>query len=185
MGQGTMRRLAVWFLCVCILILPGCGKEYPRNGVTRTSELAEKLMENVRRDERIEYLLPKTVKTLDEREHVYDLGALIPEQEDMIFWDYAVTEKGKVLLLYGTDLMVDGYDPYADEYYDGEYDYDVEADTGDMSDQEEGTNDPEESCRFTILSLDVITGEITTLVENRDAEIPAEESYLYIGIKRY
>ena len=196
-GQVAMRRLLVMLLCVCFLILPGCGAENPQNGVSRTSEISETMMENIRRDERIENLLPKTVKTLDEEEHVYDLGALIPEQEGMLLWDYAVTEKGKVLLLYGNSLMEDGVDPYADGYYD-EFDYDAggysgddswndpwgdhgEAGAEDLSDgMEDGaSNYSEEPCRFTILSLDVITGEVTTLVENRDAEIPGEESYLF------
>ena len=164
--RRAMGRLYAWLLCLCLLILSGCGAKNPQNAVTRTAEFTAKLMEDVRRDERIEYLLPETVKTLDEKEQVYDLGALVPEQEGMFFWDYAVTEKGKLLLLYGSSLMEDGYDPYGD--------------AGEIPEQEEDpSGEPPEPCRFTILSLDVITGEVTTLVENRDAEIPGEKSYLF------
>ena len=148
-----------WFLSILILLmfLTGCGTHNLEDGLTRYETFSVTLYDTVREKAPLEQLLPRTVKTLSEEEHLYDLAELISTPSGMELWDYAVSGKGRVILLFADSWSLDGYDP----------------DIGNES------RDPEQSCHFTLCEQDLITGEIEMLAENRDAELTPEERMMF------
>lgn len=152
--RQSFRHSRLLYL-ILILLLTGCEADNPENLIERYETFSVTLFDHVRKNVPLERLLPGTVKTLSEEEHLYDLSDLIPSVENMAFWDYAVLGKGKLLLLYAD--YVDGYDP----------------NTGMES------SDPNKSCHFTLLCLDLITGKKEMLADNRDAELSFGERTMF------
>ena len=154
--RQSFRHSRLLYL-ILILLLTGCEADNPENLIERYETFSVTLFDYVRKNVPLERLLPGTVKTLSEEEHLYDLSDLIPSVENMEFWDYAVLGKGKLLLLYADHVNENGYDP----------------NTGMAS------SDPNKSCHFTLLCLDLITGKKEMLADNRDAELSFGERTMF------
>ena len=157
--ENSIRRILsrgirrTWILgCTLLLmlvLLTGCGKTNPVDGVSRLAELSEKTVTNVRQKAPVEKLLSDKAVLVSEKDQIYDLTGLVPALEGKKLWDWAFIGKGQLLLLYTKDYVPE-----------------------EASDEEQ-----EKPYIFSVIRLDIFTGETTYIVEERDAEIDEDEKW--------
>ncbi|MBR0145838.1 MAG: hypothetical protein IJM25_04150 [Eubacterium sp.] len=147
---GRQGWLPVVLVMVLLLLFTGCGMEDPLGEMVQVADRSAEAAGYLRSSLPLEELLPDTVQVFDATNRVYDLTELLPVEEGLQLWDWTVEEKGVLRLLY------------------------MNADRGEQVTLPEN----EDAYRLSVVRLDLITGERSYIVENREIEIPGEDHWL-------